>query len=163
MKKKKYMPYNFDEKYEYKTYINVGMKYKNSFLAKKQKEYPDEYLDVDNYTAWKDHFINQYLKRVTSDSVCNFAHYLNRELRRINKNLDCIKTLALPVWILEITGIITIATTDDNKKPIFVGFILSILLLIFIVVFLINRYTAKINFYTDCIRIIERYYNDEIV
>lgn len=38
MKKAKYTPYNFNEKYEYKTYINIGTRYKVSILEKNKRK-----------------------------------------------------------------------------------------------------------------------------
>ena len=158
MKKAKYTPYNFNEKYEYKTYINIGTGYKVSILGKKQKKNSTNYSDLDNYTSWKNYFVHKYLNKCSSDSKCNFMHYLNKKAELCKLKLDIIKVIAIPAYILEFTAFFTILSDEFRNLYMINSLMILLCFLIGIGVIFLSKFSRQVRFYKDCIEII----NDNI-
>lgn len=158
MKKKNYLPYNFDEKYEYRTYFNIGTRYRDSFFGKKQKENGNKYRDLDTYLSWKNYFFKKYLNKCSLDSKCNFAHYLNKKAEFYKMKLEIIKAIAIPVYVLEITAFVTVLSNEFRNLYMLIFLIVLLCFLIVIGISYIEKYERKVRFYKDCIVII----NDNI-
>lgn len=147
--KKEYTPYNFNVKYEYHIYTQIGREYHRKFNGKKQRRKSP--ISFDKYTEWERYFAEKFL--MDEHNTCNFLHYLNALLRD-SQEFDVIyKILGVPIYISLVTMVITIY--------IAVGYLLTSLVstfligLIFIMcVCMCNLYLAKrkIYFYEDCIR-----------
>lgn len=147
--KKEYTPYNFNDKYEYHIYTQIGREYHRKFNGKKQRR--KSYISFDKYTEWERYFAEKFL--MDEHNTCNFLHYLNALLRD-SQELDGIcKILYVPICISLVTIVITIYTA--------VGYSLATLVFTFLIGFILvmcvcmyNLFLAKrkIYFYEDCIR-----------
>ena len=83
---RKYMPYGFDENYEYKTYRNIGKDYGDSrtadaghienikrYFRKKVNKTQKYYATCDTYTQWKN-----YIKKNTEKYQMDIENYKQR-------------------------------------------------------------------------------------
>lgn len=152
-KKRKYTPYNFDEKKEYKIYNNIGERYRKEFVGEKTKV-NEKYPDFDKYLEWEKYFTVKFLNGDNND--CNFLHYLNRKLRIQKRCVELYKTVAVPIYIMMVSA--TISMYSSKNYPILS---LNEMLIIGIIIILVSSlysthvYTAKKCFYEDCIKVIE--------
>lgn len=155
---KKYTPYDFDEKVEYREYSQIGEEYRKRFLNKKikGKDKDKENSSLDTYLEWKRYFIEKFSRRC--DWNCNFLHYLKRRLRINERKVDLVKTVAVPIYISEFSCLMTIYQSNEMKIPIYVqiAMLFSAITVTVIATFcLIHMYSSRICFYTDCINIAE--------
>lgn len=151
--KNKYRPYNFDEKIEYKIYKNIGGRYRREFTGKKLKT-NKKYPDFNTYLEWEMYFKNKFSKGARND--CNFKHYLNKELLMNQRFLEIAKSLAIPVYICEITALVTVYSAIDklNEMSDYVVLIITIFTIIF-GFNIISHFDKKVIFLKDCINIID--------
>ena len=170
-----YMPYNFDFKYEYKTYINIGKEYKiqyitnsnlisriykliRAFLNKGERRY----RNFNCFLEWE-----QYVKEKVevdafgiANNLKNFEKFLNKE-KRENENIKSnLGSIVTPMYISLLGGFITFMASENNmsyKKTVYMWIFYSILVITVMVLLLkwsISR-NRKYNFYKDYIEIIE--------
>lgn len=151
--KKKYTPYNFDKKIEYKIYSKIGESYYNQFKGNKSKKYK-RYPDVDKYMEWKSYFKNKYSTNAFND--CNFIHYLNRLLRIYQRNLEIYKSVEIPLFISEITIFMSIYAANHFPMQTLINVTMLVLILTACIgIYLILGASRKVNFYVDCINVID--------
>lgn len=166
MKNDKYLPYNMDFKFEYKTHRNIGEKCRIKFKAKSNKFYKiyyefrnfinkgeSVYKEFDTYSQWEFYVKNKYGKNIGNN---DFIHFLKYK-RRISKHyLDIWKSVATPMYIC----LIALGGPVLEKDPFaLIGFILIGLIAVFILVILLVRcYTLMSEYYfcRDLIKILEQ-------
>lgn len=107
-KRKKYTPYRFDEKKEYKIYHNIGKRYRKEFTGEKSKV-NEKYPDFDKYSEWEKYFTKKFL--LNNYNTCDFLHYLNEKLRFYQIFRECLKSLVIPIYVAILTIILTIYST----------------------------------------------------
>lgn len=151
MPKKQYAPYGFDEKVEYEVYSHIGEAYRKKNTGKKPNN--KDNISFDRYSEWEKYFNKKFLKG--DYNARNFEHYLNRMHRRYIRNIEVYKAVAIPVYIGEFQGLITIYQSSTTLIMLNAMLLLAIALTIFFSSYSIFKYSNRVNFYTDCIKIVE--------
>lgn len=152
-KNKKYTPYNFDEKIEYKIYENIMERYNREFLGKKTKVHK-EYPDFDKYTEWKTYFESKFLNGISNN--CDFKHYLNDRLRIYQSLVDISKSVVTPICIAVITLVLTIyATSGFSFIALLSSLLVGIIIIMIYLMYLVWEHGKMVNFFEDCINIID--------
>lgn len=155
-RERKYIPYNFDEKYEYRVYSRIGRKYIKEFKSKKTRKRIVKYPEFDKYLEWENYFKDKFIKN--NDNDCNFLHYLNRKFRTNKVKLELCKTVVVPVYVGEFTGLMAIYQSDKIIIPIDQQIIMlfsAIILTLIFCFWFICYFNNKVSFYNDCIDIIK--------
>lgn len=153
-KNKKYTPYNFDEEIEYKIYNNIRERYNRKFLGKKTKVHK-EYPGFNKYTEWETYFKNKFLTEISDK--CEFKYYLNDRLRVYQGLEDISKSVVTPIYIAVITLVLTIYSTIGLSFIVLICSLLVGMILIMIsLMCIIWEHGRKVNFYEDCINILEQ-------
>ncbi len=120
MKKTKYMPYCFNVGYEYRTYKKIGKYYKidnfcgglfykviRKLINKNQKRYKK----LHTYSDWKKHAID-YLDKI--DNKEDFLRFLKYRRDNLQMLINVILSIAVPIYICEISTIIPFHDSIDN-------------------------------------------------
>ena len=110
MKRDKYMPYGFDEVYEFMTYKSIGKDYKNAFSDKTyiiplfqkvqnklERAYYKDHKKCDTYSDWE-----EYAKSKLPTHISNyddFLHWLEEGKRSSERFFESIKTILIPIYI----------------------------------------------------------------
>lgn len=165
--KKKYRPYNFDVKYEYRTYKNIGVNHRLEFLAGKsliykikkfirncinQKE--KRYRNFDTYLQWKEYFVDKMPK----DSVnrINLYHYLKESRDNTQFLTNEGETVAVPIYVAFLS--ISTALFIEEKYPsiIIILTMLFLMLWIFdIVEKMLRLFITRSSFYQECMNVLK--------
>ena len=154
--KKEYIPYNFNEKYEYKIYSQIGLEYRKECKGKKRKK-NKKMLSFDKYSEWEKYFSDKFL--MSDYNAYNFLHYLNEMLRMYQKFEDYFKALVIPVYMALITILLTIyLSMGFAPKRLIFALIVSVIMVIIICMYFLHQYSNRINFYADCLKIINDNY-----
>ena len=178
---KKYMPYGFDLKFQYKTYRNIGKSYWIEFNAKKKILYKirkiirnvlnkkeEKYRNFDSFSQWESYIYEEFDEKKLAnrkDYIC----YLKRSKRNIEIFCDMIGAVITPIYVVMLTmgativlnaDTIGIDTSDSNiiKAGILHGFICMSIILVVVLSFLMLqfiKYRRKIYFYKDLIMVLE--------
>ena len=149
---KNYTPYNFDEKIEYKIYLNIGQRYKRESMGKKSKV-NKKYPDFDKYTEWEKYFKNKF---INENSDKNFKHFLKNKLRMYQCYIDAGKSVVTPICIAAITILLTIyATMGFSIEVLLVPLLVGLIIIMFYLTYLVWEHDRKVNFFEDCINIID--------
>lgn len=147
----KYVPYKFNEKKEYKTYLNISKQYIKYYKGKKIN---NKYPTLNKYTDWKKYFIKKFLKYFYNHG--DFKHYLIAKLRINQRNLEILRAIVVPIYVALITVLLNLSDENDPMGlKLFVFF-----LIVFMVVFqlcMACKLDRKINFLKDCIDIVANY------
>lgn len=152
-KKKKYTPYNFDEKKEYRIYKNIENKYRKEIKGEKFKENKESF-NFDNYLEWEKYFINKF--SMSNNNACNFWHFLNRRLRMYNRCAELYKTVVAPIYIAIVSIIISIFSSKGYSTLLLTNALLvGIVIILIAVLYSVHVNTAKKYFYEDCMKIVE--------
>lgn len=179
MKNNAYMPYNFNFKYEYKTYKKIGKEYKMQCKAKKNVLYKlyyklylfirkifngkeTKYKNLNNYSEWGE-YVNQ--KSLTDKSnIKNFMFFLEEKARNCDVNRNIIGSIVTPIYVVLISGALTILLLPNQTKLIYERvsstWVFFSVLLTFALIFLImimERKNSLYYFYIDYIKLIEEY------
>ena len=175
--KNKYMPYNFDYKYEYKSYKNVGVDVKINYKSKSNVFYKlrqfirnlfnkneKRYKKLNTYSDWENYVINSRKGRCLNRK--DFIHFLRSRERVCEYSHNIVGSVVTPMYVVLLSGGFTILLlpnennpTIDNIIPIWLFFTV---LLSFILFFLMKRSHKKRNeyyFYKDYIKIINKQMN----
>lgn len=150
-----YTPYNFDEKYEYKIYSQIGVRYHEECSEKKRKKNRKR-LSFDKYSDWEKYFLDKFL--MSDYNVCNFLHYLKGNLRVYQMSRECIKNLVIPIYVAILTIILTIYSTVPihvEIKDLIITLFVGTIIIIIVGMFFLYQFGRNINFYKDCIKIIK--------
>ena len=153
------MPYGFNEEVEFKIYSQIGELYRETVLGKNSKKQDKNIPSFNTYLEWKEYFINKFFR--SFDWNCNFTHYLNRKRRTNEKIVDLIKSVVVPIYIGEISCLITIYQSNEIQISICTEIIMLLSAIIITVIssfWLIHKYTSRTQFYMDCIGIIKKKY-----
>lgn len=156
-KKKLFAPYGFDEKNEYKIYRQIGEEYRKAILGKKIKKQINNVHSFDTYLEWKEYFINKFSKSCSWN--CNFYHYLNEKYRICQRKLELYVSVAVPIYVGEISCLITIYQSDEIELTIcqqLFMLLVAIILTIVISFISIRRCSCKMHFLADCKSIIDK-------
>lgn len=145
----KYLPYSFDEKYEFRTFRNVGKDYDNNtkicmagnirrsfhrIINEKEKKY----CICDTYLQWKKYVKNSIKSRNINKD--NYMHWLIKKQRYYEIRLETVKLVLIPLYILLLTILAEIENMNFLYAIIFVETIMCVWLV---------ADTQKINFYKD--------------
>lgn len=177
----KYMPYEIDLKFQYRTYKNIGETHKIDFKAKKNFLYKiwritriifnkneKSYKNFNTFSQWENYVCEEFNeKKFTNQKDC--IHYLKRSKRNKEIFCDMVGAIITPIYVVLLTmGATLILNTDivnnytNNwyliKAYIMRGYIyMSIILVfvLFILMFRFLRYRTKINFFKDLIEVLE--------
>lgn len=152
--KKKYTPYGFDEKVEYKIYAKIGKRYYKEYSRKKVRKRSKKIIEFNKYIEWENYFAEKF--SLSANNECNFYHYLMRELRLQQKLEDVIKTLVIPTYLTLITVMLTIYSTQNFPfYELCIALILGLVMVLSISMYFLYKYSRRVDFYNDCIKIIE--------
>lgn len=176
MRKKKYMPYNFNEKYEFKTYRNIGKNLKNSqnsifskiFCRCKRNKEQKKYKEFDTYLDWENYVLRYIECKLVYDSEYyeNFIHFLKRRKRISKGEYNVVIGIVTPIYLALSSGAISVLSKafEDLKIDILMqleitwGIFSCILLTTFFIVSILNSKRKKIYyFYKDYLEITVKY------
>lgn len=170
-----YRPYNFDFKYEYKTYINIGKDHKIEYKADRSRIFKlykssiefvnqneSKYKKFNCFSDWE-----QYVKEkididyfYDEDNLKNFKKFLNKGKREKENAKSNIGNIVTPIYITTLSGSLTFmcASNVSNQKFVYVWIVFSVFAIIIMMLSLrwsINK-NHTYNFYKDYIEIIEK-------
>lgn len=148
--RKKYTPYSFHEKTEYKIYARIGKRYQKECLKKNRKNHTQG-LEFDKYSEWEKYFINKFL--MSDYNACNFLHYLIGNLRVYQIFEGFIKNLMMPLYVAILTIVMTIYKPSQDE--LFISLLGGTIFITIIGMLCSIAFGKTINFYEDCIKIIE--------
>lgn len=156
---RKYMPYGFDENYEYKTYRNIGKDYGDSrtanaghienikrYFRKKVNKTQKYYATCDTYTQWKN-YIKKNTEKYQMD-IENYKHWLIKQQCYYEERLELIKIILIPLYIFGLTVLVEKET--NNVQILYATIIVETIMCI-----LVMRDTKKSSFYKNYIEILE--------
>lgn len=182
MKRDAYVPYNFNFKYEYQIYKNIGIESEIQHRAKKNIFYKlrlkirklfnrneKKYKNFATFSQWEEH-VKEVIKNIINDDkklYKNFLHYLEYQRRYFQYTKSIITGIAVPAYMVLVAGALTIFGLDDSYKENvqdiliikgFNWFMLALILLSAIAVLhiLITRYTKRYYFYSDYQKVIKK-------
>lgn len=153
-----YVPYNFDGRYEIKTYSNVGKDYGDSktankgflfnffrFYRKVKNNDELQYKRCDTYSDWKSYIEGKYedVKNV------DFHKYLYMRRRQAKQSAELIKAIVVPVEV----AILSLVFKENTNIDIWVVSAAALFLCIFLS-YEISNYNEEENFYEDCINVL---------
>ena len=176
--KNKEMLYNFDYKYEYKTYKNVGVDEKINYKSKGNFFYKllrlirfllnkneKRYKKLNTYSEWENYVIDSREGRCFKRK--DFIHFLKSRQRKCECCYDIVGSVVTPIYVVLVSGGLTLLLlpyqNDSTISNAFGAWFLFTVLLIFILVFLIKRnykYRNEYYFYHDYIEIISKQEKD---
>lgn len=131
MKNSTYKPYDFDFKYEYKTYRNIGIQDKIRYKAKndifcrlrlkiRKVHNRDEkkYKNFNNYSEWEKYVMAKLSGKYaySLEYYSNFVHYLKEKERNYKFEQSTVVSIFIPILILLATGAVTIFAGSDLVK-----------------------------------------------
>lgn len=91
-------------------------------------------------------------------NTCNFLHYLNDKLRLYQIFEKCFKSLVIPIYVAILTIILTIYSTVPihvEIKELVIALLGGSIIIIIVGMYYLYQIGGNINFYKDCIKIIE--------
>lgn len=170
MGKGNYLPYNFDIKYQYKTYVNVGTDYKLHCCAANSKRYKlrqvyrkwsnkeeQKYKKFDTYSQWE-----TYVKSLFVNMQCrngkDFKHYLLELQEESDLGEMICSSIAVPVIMALLTGFITVCVAEKMDGIVALILFEAVLMasLIYILI-LLYRYRRWSGFLSNIIDIWNEY------
>lgn len=179
---RKYIPYGFDFKFQYKTYKNVGKTHWIDYKAKKNFLYKilrivrniinkneNKYKNFDTFSQWE-HYIHEEFKTKKFDNKKDCIRYLERSKRNTEIFCDMIGAVVTPIYVVMITigatltmntNIVNIDTNEPNmiKESLVYGYICMSIVLFFVLIFLMLqffRHRRKIYFFKDLIIVLKK-------
>lgn len=168
MKKAEYIPYNFDIKYEYETYKNVGKDCEVQFRAVRSRFYKiykkirdwknkgeKKYKRIDRYSQWEV-YIKEKIRDYFYDPT-DFKHYLLKRERVCRLSATFWQASIIPILV----GMISIISSIymSISLPYFLGAFACSLMLIYTFVKTMKTqfyYEGKSFFFKDVIEILEK-------
>lgn len=167
MQKKEYMPYNFDFKFQFRTYKNIGRKHKIQFKSEKNVFYrwyaflrdwhnkkERKYKDFDKFSQWRC-YIEKEFKSNKYNNNDDLKHYLQVKADTNEDLSNVISAIVTPIYVCLIT--IATACLRLDQSLLLQMFIYLSILLVAILVFLLvchRKYRNRYIFYTDIIKIL---------
>lgn len=166
---KKYMPYEIDLKFQYRTYKNIGKTYKIDFESKKSWWYKvrkvvrnainksqKRYKTFDTFSQWEN-YIHEEFNVKKFNNKTDYIHYL--EFCRRNKEIsyEMVGAVATPMYVFMLTVGMTLLMSEDE----FFGYIVISVILFMVLPFLMNIFITnkrKYNFYNDLIMVLKKIY-----
>ena len=160
MENNKYKPYNFDFKFQYRTYKNIGIRHKNQFMAKKMRyriyetirnlNNKDErkYKNFDTFSQWR-----RYIEEEFKGNLKNYddlKHYLQKRKDDYEFLRNVSGTIVVPIYVCMITMELSVYTTE-GVDPIF-----TIISVFAYLITLCLRQKYRYNFYRDFIKILNQ-------
>lgn len=179
---RKYIPYSFDMKFQYRTYKNIGkahwidFKTKKNFLYKIRRiaknlinKNEKKYKNFDTFSQWE-FYIGEEFNAKKIPNRNDYIHYLKRSKRNTEIFCDMIGAVVTPIYVVMLTmgttlimntDILKLNTTDSNmiKVGITYGFICMSIISLFTLIFLMLyffRQRRKIYFFKDLIMVLEK-------
>ena len=162
MKRKKYMPYNFDIKYEYKTYKNIGKQYKLDWRSKRNLFYKiyklirkfynrneKKYANFDTYSLWREYIKSKMLISGLRNYK-DFIHFIKGHKRSNDYMRSCVVGITSSVYMVIVTCLFTglMFMVEGQEITLFVAWIVfSITIIAVMVVLCIIGYWKANMFY----------------
>lgn len=163
-----------DFKYEYNTFLNmvrnqnIKLHLRSSlfnkiciFIGEKTNRKEKRYKNIQTYLEWKRYMNCIFLQN--KDIIENIYFLLANKCQSSEHMLEFAKSIALPIYVAQISIAVTIlveATSNLNLVNLFTEIIV-----LFIMIMLAGIYwheANKIDFYQECIEIIQKFDNIEI-
>lgn len=151
--KKRYTPYNFDEKIEYKIYRKIGNKYYLEFKHGKKRD-NKEHLNFNKYLEWEEYFIKKYSKGYNNER--NFLHYLIQNNRMLLQEIEIYKAIMIPLEIAIFTIIMTISSSQYSFASMIGSLFIIMIIIAFLCTYSLFKNQKKADFYKDCIKIMKK-------
>lgn len=179
---RKYIPYSFDMKFQYRTYKNIGKTHWIDFKAKKNLLYKiwrivrrtinkneKKYKNFDTFSQWE-YYIRKEFDTKKFDDKKNYIRYLKRSERNAETICDMIGAVVTPIYVVLLTmgatlimntDIVNIGTNDSRMIKVYVmhGYICMSIILLFVLIFLMRyffRQKRKIYFFKDLIKVLKK-------
>lgn len=151
--KKRYTPYNFEEKIEYEIYRKIGSKYYLEFKHGKKRD-NIEHVNFNKYLEWEEYFIKKYSMGYNNE--CNFLHYLIQNNRMYLQEMEVYKSIMIPLEIA-ITTIIMTIYSSQYSLAVMIGSLTIIMIIIAVFcTYSLFQNQKKADFYKDCINIMKK-------
>lgn len=154
---KKYTPYDFNTKYEYRTHKYVGRDYgklktsnKRIIGKKSPRKNQDRYMVCNTYTEWKRH-VKSIIRKDFSNYE-DFLHWLYLMKRDSEKGLQIVINVQIPIYIVFVSAIMGISNSLDAIIWI-VSTVLFVVGYAVIAVLILISALSRIHFYNDIIEI----------
>ena len=176
MKINEYMPYNFDFKYEYLTYKNIGKEEEINYYAKICIFYrlylgirkllnknEKKYKNLNKFSEWEEYVKSKRVAYFQNEK--NFLHFLKSRLRHCETVNNIMGNIILPISVLIFSVSFSVILLPFEEKAmsmfsyIYVLWIFFDIFLFLLLGFLINSTfkTRKLYFFLmDYIKIIEK-------
>ena len=174
VKKASYMPYDFNTKYQYLTYKNIGIKHRVNYMAEKYFLYrfrrcirnlrnnnDKKYKNFDSFLEWKEYVIENKRQADYLNNK-NFIHFLKGRLRTYDFKRNLIGNLVIPLYTVIASGLLAfILFLVQDVKITFLMLDIWIwfsIFLLFILIYLerLSKKTWNLYyFYKDYIEIVE--------
>lgn len=172
MGNKAYMPYNFNLKYEYQTYKNIGKEYRIQYRAQKNILYKlywqirklfnhneKKYKNINKFSEWEE-YVNKTRQEYSSDNK-DFIHFLEGKARFYDFSRNIVGSIVTPIYAVMMSGSLTIFSLlaqNNIFKVVLPGWWFFSIMLICIFVFLLKSNFRRSNlyfFFRDYIKTIE--------
>lgn len=169
MKKIQYKPYNFEFKFEYRTYKNIGTNYEVETMSKCNIAYKirkftrkiwnmkeKRYRNFDTYSEWEKYISEKVPERCSNYK--NFYHYLEQRRKVYDFSVEYGKTVALPIYVAIFSATMTLYALIEAPVVALIFSMLPLVVFILILMTIIlKRQTDRRNFYRDYMSILEKY------
>ncbi|WP_440287074.1 hypothetical protein [Eshraghiella crossota] len=158
--KTKYKPYGFDEKYEFRTYKNIGRDYGDRkiadmglvgnikrFFRKKMNRKQKKYTMCDTYLQWREH-VDKNIEKYALDNE-NYKHWIVKQKRFYAGRLEATKIILIPLYVFVLT--VLVGSEQNNIIQIITVTIIAEI----VMCILVMKDTEWKSFYKDYIEILE--------
>lgn len=171
MNKKDYLPYNFDSRYEYRTYKNIGRQIEIDYWEKKKLIYKlynycrkknnkneSKYKNCRDYSEWEQYVVSKMPSEIIRTE--NLIHYLKSKRRSGDFVKNIFSSVMTPLFMTYISVIITILVAlYENENEILINVYehlptLFIILLVYLLIYICIKWN-NYYFYDDYISILE--------
>ena len=162
--RRRYVPYEIDMQYEFKTYKNIGRDYGNSrtasvgfsynvmrFFRKLKNRKQKKYLFCNTYSEWERH-----IHTILDKNIANYRdlhHWLIYRKRGAEQYLESIRIILIPVYIALIGAIGSYFVKYDEAMLSLSGMLLIIVIGSAIILHVAH---TQLNFFNDFIEIAEK-------
>lgn len=189
MKKTKPLLYGFNQKFEYRTYKNVGRSLKLNFKAKYSKakllykviikirnfinKNEKKYKNFDTYFEWEKYIedIGKSKCFYSNDYYLEYIRFLKRKKKRYGFEQSIYTSIIMPLYVAIATGGLTLMLKFVNDEDIiyYYNFITSVwisfgTIILYSVISLNSQINKRYNyslFYGDYIKILEKVKNNK--
>lgn len=166
------MPYNFNTKYELRTYKNIGECHEILFKARKSLIYKicmfhrninnkneKKYKKIDKFSQWEK-YINEKFNEYSKEDLKNLRHYLKQKKRRAGSGFTVWTSVATPIYVFLLTFMLTMLTLENSYDIKAVRCIsITTIIFAFYLFYTCSKYKLMYNFCRDYINILKEMEN----